>query len=62
MSFSKTRAVSAAVLVLTAAAGLAFLPGTPRSQDQVQAQETGTWQDLVLLYASDTKGKIEPCG
>jgi len=22
----------------------------------------GAWQDLVLLYSSDCKGKIEPCG
>jgi hypothetical protein len=22
----------------------------------------GTWQDLVLLYTTDIKGKIEPCG
>jgi hypothetical protein len=60
MSFSKTRAVSAVTLVLTVAFGLAVLPGSP--PDQAQAEETGTWQDLVLLYASDTKGKIEPCG
>jgi uncharacterized membrane protein HdeD (DUF308 family) len=24
--------------------------------------EGGTWQDLVLLYTTDIKGKIEPCG
>jgi hypothetical protein len=60
MSFSKTRAVSAAALVLAVAFGLAALPGSP--PDQAQAEEAGTWQDLVLLYASDTKGKIEPCG
>jgi hypothetical protein len=22
----------------------------------------GTWQDLVFLYTTDIKGKIEPCG
>jgi hypothetical protein len=22
----------------------------------------GTWQDLVLLYTTDIKGKIDPCG
>ncbi len=22
----------------------------------------GSWQDLVLLYTTDIKGKIEPCG
>ena len=24
--------------------------------------EGGTWQDLVFLYTTDIKGKIEPCG
>ena len=24
--------------------------------------DEGTWQDLVLLYTTDIKGKIEPCG
>ena len=22
----------------------------------------GTWQDIVFLYTTDIKGKIEPCG
>ena len=29
--------------------------------DNARAGE-GTWQDLVLLYTTDIKGKIEPCG
>jgi hypothetical protein len=27
-----------------------------------RAEGDGTWQDLVLLYTTDIKGKIEPCG
>lgn len=60
MTISKTRAASAAVLVLAVAAGLATLPGDPAGS--ARAQDSGTWQDLVLLYHSDVKGKIEPCG
>jgi len=30
-------------------------------QTNARADE-GTWQDLVLLYTTDIKGKIEPCG
>ncbi len=25
-------------------------------------QAGGDWQDLVLLYTTDVKGKIDPCG
>jgi hypothetical protein len=32
-----------------------FQPDSARADD-------GTWQDLVLLYTTDIKGKIEPCG
>jgi hypothetical protein len=60
MTISKTRAASAAVLVFAVAAGLAALPGG--GAGPARADETGTWQDLVLLYHSDVKGKIEPCG
>ncbi len=30
-------------------------------QSSARAGE-GAWQDLVLLYTTDIKGKIEPCG
>ena len=42
------------VFVLSAAAP-ALLTVNARAGD-------GTWQDLVLLYTTDIKGKIEPCG
>lgn len=44
----------ALALVLSAAAPT-LLPTSARAGD-------GTWQDLVLLYTTDIKGKIEPCG
>jgi hypothetical protein len=45
----------ALLLVLGLLAG-AGMPGQARAQDK------GTWQDLVFLYTTDIKGKIEPCG
>ena len=44
----------ALAFVVSAAAPL-LLPTAARAGD-------GTWQDLVLLYTTDIKGKIEPCG
>ncbi len=44
----------ALAFVLSAAAP-ALLPASARAGE-------GTWQDLVLLYTTDIKGKIEPCG
>ena len=44
-----------ALAVLLAAAASALIPANARAGD-------GTWQDLVLLYTTDIKGKIEPCG
>jgi len=46
--------VSALAFVLSATAPV-LLPACARADD-------GTWQDLVLLYTTDIKGKIEPCG
>jgi hypothetical protein len=40
---------------LVAASGLLLAPRGVRAGE-------GTWQDLVLLYTTDIKGKIEPCG
>jgi hypothetical protein len=45
----------ALLLVLGSLAG-------PGVTGQARAQDKGTWQDLVFLYTSDIKGKIEPCG
>jgi len=44
----------ALAFVISAAAPV-VLPGGARASE-------GTWQDLVLLYTTDIKGKIEPCG
>lgn len=60
MSLNKKRTAMAVALVLMLAAGAATLPGT--SGGDARAQEKGTWQDLVFLYTTDIKGKIEPCG
>ena len=44
--------------------GLAFTLSTviPALLPSAAGASEGTWQDLVLLYSSDCKGKIEPCG
>ena len=60
MSLTKQRAALAAVLVLLLAFGATVLPGD-RGGD-ARAEDKGTWQDLVFLYTTDIKGKIEPCG
>ena len=60
MSLNKKRTAMAVALVLVLAAGAAALPGA--TGDDARAQEKGTWQDLVFLYTTDIKGKIEPCG
>lgn len=60
MSLNKKRAAVAAVLVLLLAVGATTLPGG-RGGD-ARAEGKGTWQDLVFLYTTDIKGKIEPCG
>ncbi len=44
----------ALALVLSASASV-LMPSSARAGD-------GTWEDLVLLYTTDIKGKIEPCG
>ena len=41
------------IVVLTAF--LLLAPAAARADE-------GTWQDLVFLYTTDIKGKIEPCG
>ena len=44
-----------ALAVVLAATVPVLAPTSARAGD-------GTWQDLVLLYTTDIKGKIEPCG
>ena len=47
------------LVVVVAVALPAALPMLPPAE--ARAGE-GTWQDLVLLFTTDIKGKIEPCG
>ena len=46
--------------VLSAAAPA--LLQTAALADEGTGGDKGTWQDLVLLYTTDIKGKIDPCG
>ncbi len=48
-----------AVLPLVSLVLALALPG---QQPTAARAGDGTWQDLVLLYTTDIKGKIEPCG
>ena len=47
--------VSGALAIILAATVPVLAPTNARAGE-------GTWQDLVLLYTTDIKGKIEPCG
>jgi len=50
----------ALAFVLSAAAP-ALLQISARADEGTDADK-GTWKDLILLYTTDIKGKIEPCG
>ena len=50
------------VWVLLLALGVLAVPTLPGASGEARAQEKGTWKDLVFLYTTDIKGKIEPCG
>ena len=50
------------VWVLLLALGVLAVPTLPSANGEARAQEKGTWKDLVLLYTTDIKGKIDPCG
>jgi len=50
----------ALAFVLSAAAP-ALLQISARA-DEGAGADKGTWKDLILLYTTDIKGKIEPCG
>lgn len=47
---------------LTLALAFVISAAAPVFQPEVARAGDGTWQDLVLLYTTDIKGKIEPCG
>lgn len=44
------------------ALALLISAAVPVLQPTKALAEGGTWQDLVFLYTTDIKGKIEPCG
>jgi hypothetical protein len=48
-------ALSAALFFLVSALAPLFAP-------PARAAEARNWKNLTLLYLSDVKGKIEPCG
>ena len=50
----------ALAFVLSAAAPAPLL--TSARADEGTGADNDTWQDLILLYTTDIKGKIEPCG
>ncbi len=47
---------------LTLALAFVVSAAVPVLQPEIARADDGTWQDLVLLYTTDIKGKIEPCG
>jgi hypothetical protein len=56
-----------AVAVVLSAAAPALLQTSARAdegtgEDKGTVSDKGAWQDLVLLYTTDIKGKIDPCG
>lgn len=58
MNFKSLLGLTALVLLLGSAAPV-LIPG--QSQDQAFA-EAGDWKNVTILYTTDIKGKIEPCG
>jgi hypothetical protein len=50
------------LVCLVLAVAFAFSATVPSLQPTGARAGEGTWQDLVLLYTTDIKGKIEPCG
>jgi len=48
-------ALSLALAFLVSALAAVFAP-------PVRAAEVKNWKNLTLIYTSDIKGKIEPCG
>jgi hypothetical protein len=56
----RLRTVSAALALLIAVALAAPLAGVHPAP--ARSQEESAWQPISLIYLSDVKGKIEPCG
>jgi hypothetical protein len=47
---------------LAVASAFAVSAAAPLIPPASAQADGGTWQDLVLLFTTDIKGKIEPCG
>lgn len=47
--------------VLAVVALLVVLAGALAQQPRAQA-ESGNWNNVLMVYTTDVKGKIEPCG
>jgi len=60
----KLKELSGASRLLSLALALAFIlsAAVPVLLASVARAADDSWQDLVLLYTTDIKGKIEPCG
>ncbi len=60
----KLKDLTAALPLVSLVLALAFVFSVtlPGQQPTAARAGDGTWQDLVLLYTTDIKGKIEPCG
>ncbi len=60
----KLKDLTAVLRLASLVLALAFVVSAtvPSLQPTSARAGDGTWQDLVLLYTTDIKGKIEPCG
>jgi hypothetical protein len=60
----KLKDLTGALRLLSLALALAFVlsAAAPALLAENARAGDGTWQDLVFLYTTDIKGKIEPCG
>ena len=51
-----------ALLTVLIALMMLAASGTATAQPAADASEDGSWQPVTLLFMTDVKGKIEPCG
>ncbi len=57
MGRAKLLSLTTLVFVLLATGGLGVI-----SNKSALAADKGSWKNVSLLYLSDVKGKIDPCG
>ena len=62
MMIPQSRTGVRAFMVLLLALGALVMSAPSGAVDEDRMKEKGSWQDLVFLYTTDIKGKIEPCG